>query len=250
MIVPALTFAAAVSLGNAERFSLLARSGVTATGTMRVTGDVSKPASGIAPVVGAIRSGDDALKDAAKAANALALTATEPPPASLVVDPGTAVHYVNGADSSHIFWLVNGSATLRARSTFIGTLIATSNITVKKGVTVAGRLFSLQGSITLDTDDVNLCCDPDDGTPHTFSLFDGSIPDGVTLKPDGTLSGKPATPGAYSFLVLAEDFKGCTRIETRTIALAQPGAVIPALTPPVLIALAFALGLIAMRRMS
>ncbi|HEY4641581.1 MAG TPA: IPTL-CTERM sorting domain-containing protein [Thermoanaerobaculia bacterium] len=232
MIVPVLVFVAAVSLGRAESFSLLASAGVRTTGTIRVTGNVSAPAPGVTPVVGDVLPGSDALKDAAKAWNELAPSSDVAVSRldSLITEPASTMR-VNGFDSSHTFWLVNGSATLRARSTFVGTLIAMGDITVEEGVTVSGRLISLNGAIALDTDDINLCCDPDDGTPHTFTLFDGSLPPGTTLNPDGTLSGTATAPGVYTFIVLAKDSNGCSRIETRTVNVCGPTTVLPETLP-------------------
>src|SRR6185369_3387411 len=83
LFVHAVVLAAVVSLGGAEPFSIIGRSGVTATGTMRVTGNVGAPASGVTPRVGKIADASEALKDAAKARNELAAMATSTPSAIL-----------------------------------------------------------------------------------------------------------------------------------------------------------------------
>jgi len=266
VIVQALGVMAVLSLGSADSFSILGGSGVTATGTMRVTGNVGAGTGGVrgvSPVVGAVVPGGDALNDVTAALKKVATQPCITTSLSGQVGPGvycvttidgplefrgdglrifsinsglttqidSSMRLLDGAKSSHIFWLVSGSATLRERSTFIGTLIAQQSINVQKGVTVAGRLIARQGSVTLTTDDINLCCDPDDGTTHTFSLFDGKPPPDVTINGDGTYSGHSTTPGTYTFIVLAEDANGCTRLETRTLVVCDKTTVEPSTLP-------------------
>ena len=251
MIVPFLILAAALSLGRAESFSILAGAGVKASGPMRVTGNVgagSGGVTGITPATGDILPGGDALKDVEKALDDIG-SATD-----IVVfrlgDNPTFAKPPPGVPSSGIFWLVTGSATLPEQSTFVGTLIATGDITVREGVTVSGRLISRHGTVTLTTDDINLCCEPialselPNGIANlpyhatilpagdTYSLFAGELPKGVgPLTTTGTLSGIPTTPGSYTFIVLAKDFKGCSSIRTYTIVICGPPVIGPAALP-------------------
>ena len=44
--------------------------------------------------------------------------------------------------------------------------------------------------------------------PVTFTLESGRLPDGLTLNPDGTITGKPAATGQYTFTVRAENDLG------------------------------------------
>jgi hypothetical protein len=41
--------------------------------------------------------------------------------------------------------------------------------------------------------------------PYVWSVSDGDLPDGVTLTPEGLLSGRPAKPGEFDFSVRVED---------------------------------------------
>ncbi|UKJ09251.1 putative Ig domain-containing protein [Solitalea lacus] len=41
--------------------------------------------------------------------------------------------------------------------------------------------------------------------PYTYSISAGSLPDGLTLSPDGTLSGTPTTTGTFNFTLKATD---------------------------------------------
>jgi large repetitive protein len=273
VIVQSLVLAAALSLGRAESFSILGGSGVTAAGPMRVTGNVgagSGGVTGVTPAVGDILPGADALNDVAAAWDKLGSLCKGDVPCVLPDDiliiridhgltlPDSSIQLPAGFQSSHVFWRVDGDVTLSERSAFVGTLIASGNITVKEGVTVSGRLISRKGAVTLTTDDVNLCCDPIElsSLPNgivdieynatilpagdTFSLFAGTLPPGLgPLAPSGTLSGVPMTPGSYTFIVLAKDFKGCSSIRTYTIVICDATVIEPPTLPDAVVGSAY-----------
>lgn len=58
-------------------------------------------------------------------------------------------------------------------------------------------------------------------SPYTFSLT-GNIPPGLTLTSGGVLSGTPASPGTYTFIVTATDAKGCKGSRAYTIVIQCP----------------------------
>jgi LPXTG-site transpeptidase (sortase) family protein len=67
---------------------------------------------------------------------------------------GSSINLIHGAQACHVFWQVGSDATLGTNSTFRGTLIALSSITVTTGVTVDGRVLARNGAVTLDTDTI------------------------------------------------------------------------------------------------
>jgi hypothetical protein len=70
---------------------------------------------------------------------------------STLITAATAnIALINGAQASNIFWKVGSSATLGAASTFRGTILAHTSITLGNGVTVDGRLLAGAGAVTLD----------------------------------------------------------------------------------------------------
>ena len=73
---------------------------------------------------------------------------------SLTTASGSHVSMINGAQSCNVFWQVGSSATLGTGSTFRGTLIALTSITVTTGATVDGRVLARNGAVTLDTDTI------------------------------------------------------------------------------------------------
>jgi hypothetical protein len=62
-----------------------------------------------------------------------------------------------GSASSHnIFWQVGSSATLGTNSTFNGSILALTDITLTTGATLNGRALARNGAVTLDTNMVNV----------------------------------------------------------------------------------------------
>jgi hypothetical protein len=73
---------------------------------------------------------------------------------SLTTASGSQVSMINGAQSCNVFWQVGSSATLGTGSSFRGTIIALTSITVTTGATVDGRVLARNGAVTLDTDTI------------------------------------------------------------------------------------------------
>ena len=75
--------------------------------------------------------------------------------------------------------------------------------------------------------------------PYTWELSSGSLPTGVTLdRASGTISGRPAVAGAYSFIVRATDRTGATaqrafvlRVDAQSLPAAIIGGLPDTLTP-------------------
>ena len=71
---------------------------------------------------------------------------------TLVTGSGSTVSLINGAQECNVFWQVGSSATLGTGSTFAGTIMAQTSITVTNSVTVHGRALTQTGAVTLDND--------------------------------------------------------------------------------------------------
>ncbi|MFN2461946.1 MAG: beta strand repeat-containing protein, partial [Candidatus Velthaea sp.] len=70
--------------------------------------------------------------------------------------------------------------------------------------------------------------------PYTYRLDVGSLPPGLTLGADGTLSGTPTTAGTYSFVVAVSDSAGAGGVSgSYTIAVSAAGPTITTATLPV-----------------
>jgi type VI secretion system secreted protein VgrG len=88
-------------------------------------------------------------------------------PATLITSSTSRVLLTNGASACNVFWQVGSSATLNSGSSFVGTILALTSISVTNGVTVNGRTLARNGAVTLDADTFTtpLC-----GAPGTTTL--------------------------------------------------------------------------------
>jgi hypothetical protein len=69
-------------------------------------------------------------------------------------------------------------------------------------------------------------------SPYTWSVSDGSLPDGITLDPaSGALSGTPTTAGSYSFTVAVTDSTGMTATQLVSLTII-PGPPVTSPAPP------------------
>src|SRR5580693_3932074 len=75
-------------------------------------------------------------------------------PSTLITSSASSVVLTNGAQACNVFWQVGSSATLGTNSTFTGTILALTSISVKTGDTIAGRALARNGSVTLDDDTI------------------------------------------------------------------------------------------------
>ena len=62
----------------------------------------------------------------------------------------SSIVLIGAAQACNVFWQVGSSATLGTNSTFVGTVMALTSITVTTGTTVQGRALARNGAVTLD----------------------------------------------------------------------------------------------------
>ncbi len=165
---------------------------------------------------------------------------------SLNTASGARVLVINGGSNCNVFWQVGSSATLGTATTFAGTVLALTSITLTTGASVSGRVLARNGAVTLDTNNAALCsvgCPaiilapaslPNGGVgmaysqtltasggtaPYSFNVVSGALPPGLTLTPSGVLAGVPSTSGSFTFTVTATDANGCAGSQTYMIVI-------------------------------
>ncbi len=74
---------------------------------------------------------------------------------SLITASSSSVRLINGASSCNVFWQVASSATLGSGSTFVGSILALTSITMASGVNVDGRALARNGDVTLINDTIS-----------------------------------------------------------------------------------------------
>ncbi len=72
----------------------------------------------------------------------------------LVTASSSVVTFINGGQPCNVFWQVTSSATLGSGSTFIGTIMALTDITMGSTVSVNGRALARNGQVTLISDNI------------------------------------------------------------------------------------------------
>ncbi len=104
---------------------------------------------------------------------------------TLVTAPGATVSLTNGAQPCNVFWQVSSSATLDTTTTFVGTIMALTDIQLKTGASIiAGRALAQTGAVTLDTNQIT--------APTTCNAATVS---GPTATPTPTPTPTPTVPG-------------------------------------------------------
>jgi len=73
----------------------------------------------------------------------------------LTVDPTSSVTYTNGAQPCNVFWKVNSAFLKNTDHTFIGTILALTQITLTENITVEGRVLARNADVTFIHDTIN-----------------------------------------------------------------------------------------------
>jgi hypothetical protein len=81
---------------------------------------------------------------------------------TLVTDSASSIRLTGGAQACNVFWQVGSSATLGTHSSFQGSVLALTSITVTTGDTIIGRALARNGAVTLDDDVITVpeCTSP------------------------------------------------------------------------------------------
>jgi Ice-binding-like len=111
-------------------------------------------------------------------------------PSTLITDSASSVILTNGAQACNVFWQVGSSATLGTGSSFTGSVLALTSISVNTGDTVDGRALARNGAVTLDDDTITspTCATPPPTPTPTPTSTTSTTP---TSTPTATTSATP-----------------------------------------------------------
>jgi len=113
---------------------------------------------------------------------------------TLVTSSASSVRLINGANACHVYWKVGSSATLGTSSTFRGTILALTSITVTTGAKLFGRALARNGAVTLDTNTITQACTTSTTTTTTASTTTTTTAS-TTTTTKVTSSTNPSTAG-------------------------------------------------------
>ena len=111
----------------------------------------------------------------------------------LVTASSSSVAFINGGQPCNVFWQVTSSATLGSGSTFVGTILALTSITMANGVTLDGRALARNGDVTLIDDTI---------TRSTCSTVPGPVPPPTDARSATSVSGSIVSPLALVAIFL------------------------------------------------
>jgi len=115
---------------------------------------------------------------------------------TLTTATGSSVVLTGGAQSCNVFWQVGSSATIGTGSSFKGTIMALTSITVTTGASVDGRVLARNGAVTLDTNRItrSTCVAAAVATPTpTPAPTVAVVAPVATATPKPSLAGLPST---------------------------------------------------------
>jgi hypothetical protein len=117
-------------------------------------------------------------------------------PSTLITSSASSVVLTNGAQACNVFWQVGSSATLGTNSTFTGTILALTSISVKTGDTIAGRALARNGAVTLDDDTITApsCATTPPTTPPPTPTPTSTTPTPTSTTPTPTPTSTTPTP--------------------------------------------------------
>ena len=106
----------------------------------------------------------------------------------------------------------NGCAGLRTYTLAISTQVCPA-ITINPSTLPAGTSGSAYSQMFTATGGA---------AAYAFAISSGTLPNGLSLSPNGNLSGTPAATGNFTFTVRATDANGCTGERAYTLAINNP----------------------------
>jgi ice-binding like protein len=122
---------------------------------------------------------------------------------SLVTASSSKVKLINGASSCRVFWQVTSSATLGSGSTFVGTIMALTSITMDSGVTMHGRALARNGEVSLINDTITSSPCLRAGVGSGGGSGGGATPPGTDTLPSANVPGSGPNPVNFVAMVLA-----------------------------------------------
>ena len=135
---------------------------------------------------------------------------------SLITASSSSVKLINGASPCNVFWQVTSSATLGSGSTFVGTIMALTSITMASGATVNGRALARNGDVTLINDKITNSCSTT--TAASSPAAGGGVPNAAYSRGD-----EPVAPWSLFVVIGAVALALALALSIRTLMRSAVG---------------------------
>jgi type VI secretion system secreted protein VgrG len=119
--------------------------------------------------------------------------------ASMTTASSTSIVLIGNAQACNVFWQVGASATLGTNTTFAGTVMALTSVTLNTGTTVAGRALARNGAVTLDDNVLTSPSCVTTATTTTVSATPATSGGSTTVTATVAASGASTPTGTVSF---------------------------------------------------
>lgn len=74
---------------------------------------------------------------------------------TLITASNASVKVINGGGDCNVFWQVGSSATVGTGTSFVGSILALTSISLTTGASISGRALARNGAVTMDQNAVN-----------------------------------------------------------------------------------------------
>jgi Ice-binding-like len=113
---------------------------------------------------------------------------------SITTASASSVVFINGGQPCNVFWQITSTAVLGSGSTFAGTIMASTSITIASGVTLNGRALASTGDVTLISDTITeSTCAAAPGPTPTPGATRTSAGSSTTPAPTSTVGDRPSS---------------------------------------------------------
>ena len=150
---------------------------------------------------------------------------------TLITGSASTVTVINGGQDCNVFWRVGSSATLGTTTTFVGNILALTDITLQTSASLSGRALAQTGTVTLASNTVSVCRLAGVlATTTVVTQASAGVPTGGLIHDTAILTGGVAPTGTITFQLFGPNDATCaaTPVFTSTVPVNGNGTYISA----------------------
>jgi Ice-binding-like len=122
--------------------------------------------------------------------------------AGLTTASASIVRLVNGGQSCNVFWQVTGPATLGAGSSFAGSILALTSVTIGKGVEFDGRALARNAGVSLAGDTITVpACEASGAAQPAATARSGPVA-AVAVAPGAVAQRRDSSPSSIPLVAI------------------------------------------------